>query len=159
MRFLRYLFFCLFFTVGAAAVTLSILADEIMQHYRGRMVLDETIDENQRLRELNAQADVQIEMLESDPNLVSRFEALTFRREPFAEDTVFPKPDDSVETAAETALRDGFDRRTENTQIPLWLERIAVENYRLSLFLAGCGLIITCFIFFGTEKRTLKSQK
>src|SRR5512143_3813970 len=76
---LRFVLFCLFFTVGASAIVLSVLTDEMVNYYRTRDLPDRIEADNQQIRELSSRYDQQIEQIRSDPSLLQRLERIIFR--------------------------------------------------------------------------------
>ncbi len=151
---LRYLLFCIFFTAGAGAVALSILIDpEISNYYQSRLQLRQVEEGNVRMERLITQYDAQIQQLESDPNLLGKLETFTFGHEPDGEGVILPKASEEELAAAKAALFVELDAQSQEQLVPQWVHRCAQANNRRILFVAGCGLILITFIFFGTPHR------
>lgn len=154
---LRFVLFCLFFTVGASAIVLSVLTDEIVNYYRTRDLPDRIEADNQRIRDLSNRYDQQLEQIRSDPDLLKRLEQITFHTTGTAGDnTVVPVASDEQLAAAREALFKNLQSNDQPSQLPHWLLRMADEvngiKNRLMLFLAGMGLVLVTFIFFGTPR-------
>ena len=151
---LRYLLFCIFFTAGAGAIALSILIDpEIRNYYQSRLQLRQVEEGNVRMERLITQYDAQIRQLESDPNLLTKLETFTFGHEPDLEGVILPKASKEELAAAKEALFAELDEQKDAQLVPQWVHRCAKPKNRKVLFVAGCGLIVITFIFFGTPRR------
>ena len=151
---LRYLLFCIFFAAGAGAVVLSMLIHpEIGKYYQSRLQLRRVEERNVRMERLIAQYDVQIRQIESDPNLLARLQTFTFGHEPDLEGVVLPKASKEELAAAKAALFAELDEQSQEQLVPQWVHRCAEPKNRKVLFVAGCGLILITFIFFGTPRR------
>ncbi len=156
----RFLLFCLFFLIGASAIVLSILArPELENYYNNRAMLDELRKQNKTITQLTTEYDARIKLIETEPNILTRFSTAAFGQKPQAPDTVFPK-------AANEALRSDTERilKTETQPapvdpIPIWLARIIEPRTRTALFLSGTALILITFIFFGTQRTKTQGRK
>jgi hypothetical protein len=155
---LRFILFCVFFSVGASAIVLAILAGELQQLYDGRAVLQSQQAGNDKIAILIDDYDGQIKFINQDPNVLKRLERSTFGTKPVAEDTAFPMAsDEGLETARKALLEEMDTKRGSPT--PEWLERSLQPKFRQSLFVAGAGLVLITFIFFGTPAKITKKQK
>ena len=151
---IRFLLFCLFFLVGASAIVLSILAHpELENYYHNRAMLDQLRQQNQTIIQLTTGYDARIKLIETEPNILTRFSAAAFGQQPEAPDTVFP------EAANESLRADTEDiLKTETPPapvdpIPTPLARVLEPKTRRALFLAGTALVLVTFIFFGTPRQ------
>ena len=147
---LRFVFFCLFFAIGSAAMTLAILADEINDYYHSKDLLSVTQKQIESIKSLTAQYDAQLRQIEKDPNTLSRLKLVTFGEKPHAEDTAFPKA--SELDAAAVALFEDQQAPQQPPAVPQWTERISHTKTRKALFGAGAVLVLLAFVFFGTPK-------
>lgn len=152
----RFILFAVFFSVGASAVTLSIIADQIEQLYESRAVLAHQQAETEQLKSLIDDHIAQITVIQHDPNVLDRLEYSMFGTEPTAEDTAFPKASAEQLQAAQLALIDQIKDSTKSPATPQWLTRTLEPRFRYSLFLAGAGLILITFIFFGSPAKISK---
>lgn len=153
MRLVRYLLFCFFFAVGAGAVALAVLADEIREYCQGRNLLAKTLAENEDIQFLTIEYEAQIHEIRNDPNIVGRLRRVTLGREPGAEDTAFPRASEELLTEAGAAVLADLRTPRPARKIPTWAERISEPNIRYSLFFAGAGLVLVTFIFFGAPAK------
>ena len=152
---IRFLWFCLFFGVGAGAMTLAILAEpELLNFYLSRRALDEVYAQNESLKELTDQYIAQIHLVEQEPNVLDRIRVLAFNQPPHRVDTVFPRGDDVQMRQKTQALFEILDaKHVAPRTLPAWLERCVQPNIRRALFLAGAALALLTFIFFGSPRR------
>ena len=151
---LRYLLFCIFFTAGAGAVALSILIyPEINNYYKNRLQLRQVEEGNVRVEKLITQYDAQIQQLERDPNLLAKLQTFTFGHEPDLEGAILPKASEEELAAAKEALFAELNQQKDAQLVPQWVNRCGQANNRRILFVAGCGLLVINFIFFGTPRR------
>ena len=151
---LRYLLFCIFFAAGAGAVALSILIDpEISKYYQSRLQLRQVEEGNVRMQKLIDQYDLQIQQIERDPNLLTKLQTFTFGHEPDIEGVILPKASEEELAAAKEALFAKLDAQNQEQLVPQWVHRCGQPKNRKVLFVAGCGLIVVTFIFFGTPRR------
>jgi len=151
---LRYLLFCTFFSAGAGAIALSLLIDpEISNYYHSRLQLRQVEEGNARMEKLIAEYDAQIRQIERDPNLLSKLQTFTFGHEPDLEGVVLPMASEEELAAAKAALLAELEEQEDEELIPQWVRRCSQPNNRRVLFVAGCGLVMINFIFFGTPRR------
>jgi len=150
----RYVLFCIFFTIGAAAIALSVLVDpEISNYYQNRVHLARIEEGNERIRHLTEQYDAQIKQLQQDPQLLAKLQTITFGRQPAADGAVLPTASDENLTAAKEALLKDLDRQKQQALTPDWVLRCAEPRNRKVIFTAGAALLLTTFIFFGTTPK------
>lgn len=157
---IRFFLFCLFFLPGMAAIVLSIIAEpELANYYKSRHMLWEIEHQNKKIQALTEQYQAQIELVESEPNILARFAPQTFGTEPKAPDTVFPKSQNDKLKAETEHILSQMQNITVVDPIPHWLSRILQPRIRRGLFGAGAGLVLITFIFFGTTKGKLIEQQ
>ncbi len=159
---LRYVLFCLFFTVGASAIVLSILAEELIDYYRTRDLPSRIEDGNQKLRDLASRYDQQIEQIRSDPEILQKLGSIIFRTNTTPENTVAPIASEEQLSAAREAMLKKIETDSEPSMLPRWLLRVSdpvngIKN-RLMIFLSGMGEILVTFIFFGSPRYSYKSD-
>jgi hypothetical protein len=152
--FMRYIFFCIFFAVGIAAIFLSIKADEIYSLYESSSLLSQTGAANQRLTDLNTEYDLQLKTIENDPNIISRLKAVELGQQPQRAETVFPDAPDEIIAIAKEALKNNDNLKPAESAIPKWASRITEPRIRKGLFFAGAALVLLSFVCFGTLKPT-----
>ncbi|HPD46824.1 MAG TPA: hypothetical protein P5279_08760 [Anaerohalosphaeraceae bacterium] len=151
---MRYVLFCVFFTIGAGAIALSILVDpEISNYYQNRIHLARIEEGNARIRRLTEQYDAQIRQLRQDPQLLAKLQTITFGSEPVANGAVLPKASEESLNAAREALLKELKRQEQQPLTPAWVLRCKEPKNRKIIFVAGAALVLTTFIFFGTTPR------
>lgn len=156
---IRAVFFALFFSVGTASLSISILCDELVQYYQRKDLLARGQESVRQLKTIIAEYDILNKTLEADPNLiVERLAPATFGPDPNLPDsnTVYPRAKAEQLAAARRALMDESDQsapgRPEGPNIPQWLSRCSEPRRRLALFLCGVVLILTSFVCFRPAK-------
>jgi hypothetical protein len=161
--FFRYVLFCLFFTVGAGAITLSILIDpEMTTYFRNRQIVAEIERQNAKIKDLTKKYQAQIDLVKSNPDVLRRLERVTFGK------ALHPSEDPStaaltadnqaLHQAAQSILAD-LQEKTEDPQMPQWFQRCRQPNTRTALFAAGAGLVLITFLFYGSPSKTPTSTK
>jgi hypothetical protein len=79
-----------FFGIGAAAVAVAILCDDLTAYFRNRQLLNDAQEALARLRSLNSEYDVLLESLDADPNLFERLAPAALGIERQEPNTVYP---------------------------------------------------------------------
>ena len=150
----RFIFFCLFFAIGASAMSLSILAPEILENYRNIDELKRNQQINKRLSELVEIYAAQIEIIENDPEVAQRLEEKTFgSTEPKNTDGAFPTPTQEFIEMANTVLEETQAPKASMSKYRKYIEQSARPKNRKGLFWSGAALIMIAFIFFGAPSR------
>ena len=141
-------------------MVLAILATpELKDYYTNREMLRRIEVQNEKIRSLTAQYAAQVKLIESEPNILSRFSATTFTRKPGTVGTVIPEARDAqLRSEAEKLLAEQAAAQLNADPIPAWLARILEPKIRRALFLTGCGLVLITFIFFGTTRQKVVKQ-
>ena len=149
---IRYFLFCVFFSVGAGAIALSIVADEVGIYYNNRLEHERLIAQNERIKGLISDYEAQIRYIENEPNRLSVLERLTFGNGGGEDSVSYPKASLKELTAASKSIAKEIEGSGEG-EIPMWVQRCSVAKNRRVLFFAGAGLVLITFIFFGTPGR------
>lgn len=155
---IRAVLFILFFSIGAASLSSSILCDDLVQYYQNRELLAEAQESLSRLRALNADYDVLLAKLEEDPNLFKRLVPATLGPDPNLHDpnTVYPRATAEQLAAARRALmadpNESATGRAAGAIMPKWLSRASEPRRRTMLFVCGGVLILTSFVCFRPVK-------
>jgi hypothetical protein len=151
---IRFLWFCLFFTVGAGAMTLAILIEpELMNYYMSRRALQDIYAQNEQIKEMTDQYIARIQLIEQEPAVLDRIRVLAFNQPLEREDTVFPRGDNQHLRQKTQALFEMLEAKNNaGTPMPAWLQRCSQPNIRRALFLAGAALAMLTFIFFGSPR-------
>jgi len=141
--------FFLFFSIGAASLSSSILCDDLIQYYQNKQFLRAAQESLDRLRSLNADYDVLLERLEEDPNLiVERLASATLGTKADDPNTVYPRARSRQLAAARKALMEDSNNRTAKAAMPQWLKRCSEPRSRILLFVSGVVLVLTSFVCF-----------
>jgi hypothetical protein len=156
---LRTLLFIVFFSIGAAALSGSILCDDLVRYYRSRQLLKAEEESLSRLETLNSDYEELLQQLEKEPNAVKRIAPVTLGAEPEAGDTIYPKATEEQLAATRKALGEEAGRGITEPEMPDWLMRCSEPTQRIILFLAGAFLILISFICFGAAKEESRGQE
>jgi len=154
---IRAFLFVVFFSIGAAALSGSILFADLLRYYNNRELLKAEKELSNQLRSLNTDYDALLQQLRDDPNLVERIAPATLGMEHNDVDTIYPKATAEQLAAARKALTEETSTEPADTTLPQWLTRCREPRRRTMLFFAGAGLILISFICFGPAKE--KSQE
>lgn len=150
---LRMLLFVVFFSVGAAALSGSILCDDLLRYYNSRQLLKSTEESLGQLKSLNADYDALLEQLQKDPSLVKRIAPATLGTEPADAGAIYPKATAEQLAAARKALTEELNQQPAESIMPDWIVRCSEPHRRIILLLAGAFLILISFIWFGPAKQ------
>lgn len=154
---IRTVLFLLFFTIGGAALSSSILCDDLFQYYRDIELRSQEQQSIERLKALIADYDLLLARLEQDPNLYKRLVPATLGPDPNLHDpnTVYPRAQAEQLAAARRALIDESNESSgaaAGATMPKWLSRISEPRRRTMLFVSGVVLILTSFVSFRPAK-------
>ncbi len=149
----RYFFFCLFFAIGAGAITLSFLAPEMLDNYKSIDQLHRTEATNKELEERIDTYDKQIEMTINDPDILIRLQQKKFGTETPQEDAAFPQPSDELMQIAKKAMGETEVTALPSSRLRKYIEQSAEKKTRKGLFYSGAALVLIAFICFGAQKK------
>jgi len=150
--------FVVFFSIGAAALSGSILCADLLQYYHNKGLLKAEEELSTRLKSLNADYDALLQQLRDDPNLIERIALVTLGKEADDANTIYPKATAEQLAAARKALTEETSSKPAETTLPLWLTRCREPRRRTMLFFAGAGLILISFICFGPAKEKTREE-
>jgi hypothetical protein len=157
---IRYIFFCIFFALGAAAMLIAIKADEIKDYYQSRDILTQTQQSNKKIETMLTEYDRQFSYIDNDPNVLARLKHAVLGQQPQRDQTAFPTAPEKMIAKAKAALSDDQQIAPSDNSAPKWSTRITKPAVSKGLFFAGAGLILVSFICFGTPSRKkLQQQK
>jgi len=156
--------FLVFFGIGTASLSASILCDDLLQYYRNRHLLKAAEQYLERLESLNTDYDLLLRQLEKDPNLVKRIAPAALGIEPEDANAIYPRATAEQLAAARKALEEDQGNRQDEPcptlgGVPKWLSRCSEPRRRITLFLAGTGLILISLICFGPAKQAQQTPK
>jgi hypothetical protein len=144
------LLFTVFFAIGTAAVSISLLGGELLRYHQGKELLKKNEIFLKRLEQINADYDALLKQLHEDPDTVKRLAPATLGIEPANDKKVaYPKAKLEQLAAARKAL---MENAAKEDKMPLeqnWITRCSKWPARIILFLAGSGLIIISLVYFG----------
>ena len=148
-KVIQAVFFVLFFSIGAASLSSSILFDDLIQYYQNKQFLREAQKSLDRLESLNADYDVLLERLEEDPNLViDRLAPATLGTELKDPNPAYPRARSRQLAAARKALMEESNGESAEAAMPQWLRRCSEPRNRILLFISGVVLILISFVCF-----------
>ena len=150
---LRTLLFVILFSIGAAALSISLLCDDLLQYYRNKQLLKAAEVSLNRLKSLNTDYDLLLQRLEEDPNLIERIVPAILGTEREDKDTIYPKLTPEQLNAARKALTEDPNQQFPESMIPDWLRRCSELRRRIMLFLSGAVLILISLVWFGSGKQ------
>ena len=153
MNIIRIFLFVVFFGIGAASLSGSILCDDLVRYYRNKHLLETARASLNRLESLNADYDALLDQLEKDPNFVTRIAPAAIGVEPADQNAIYPVPTAEQLAAARKALTEEPSPQLADSMVPQWLTRCSELRRRIGLSLAGAGLIFVSFIYFVPAKR------
>jgi len=147
-----FVFFVLFFGVGATALNSSILCDDLVQYYRNKKLLEDARESLERLESLNADYDVLLESLEEDPNLLRRLAPATLGPRHQDANAIYPRATAEQLAAVSKAMMEESSRQSKASAMPEWLRRCSEPRRRKALLFCGVALILTSFVCFRPAK-------
>jgi hypothetical protein len=148
-KFIQAVLFFLFFSIGAASLSSSVLCDDLIQYYRNKQLLGEARKSLERLESLNSDYDVLLERLKEDPNLIiERLAPVTLGTETKDPNTVYPRARSRQLAAARKALMEESNSQSTEVAMPQWLRRCSEPRNRMLLFISGVVLILISFVCF-----------
>jgi hypothetical protein len=148
-KFIQAVLFFLFFGIGAASLSSSILCDDLIRYYQNKQLLRTAQDSLSRLESLNTDYDVLLKRLEEDPNLVvERLAPATFGTGSKDPNTVYPRATSQQLAAARKALMEESNREPAEVAMPEWLRRCSEPRNRILLFVSGVVLVMISFVCF-----------
>jgi len=141
--------FFLFFSIGAASLSSSVLCDDLIQYYRNKQLLRTAQESLERLESLNTDYDILLKRLKEDPNLIiERLAPATFGTVSEDPNTVYPRAKSRQLAAARKALMEESSRESAEIEMPQWLRRSSEMRNRILLFISGVVLVLISFVCF-----------
>lgn len=156
---IRTLSFVIFFSVGAAALYVSMCCDELVRYYRNKQMLKTMEESKSQLESLITDYEALLGRLEKEPDaLIERIAPAAIGSEPSDTNAIYPKVTAEQLAAAKKVLTEDAEQKSTEPAVPDWLERCSEPRRRIILFLAGAFLILVSFIWFGSAKQTRQKQ-
>ena len=158
-KVIRAVFFFLFFSIGAASLSSSVLSDDLVQYYQNRQLLKAAQESLERLKSLNTDYDILLERLKEDPNLVvERLGQVTLGTGTVDANTVYPRARSQQLAAARKALIEESNGQSAEPMMPEWLRRCSEPLNRILLFISGVVLVLVSFVCFRPTKQTSEKE-
>jgi len=142
-----------FFSIGAAALSVSVLCADLVRYYHSRGLLEQAQESFRKLESLNANYEALLENLEKDPSLIKRIGPATLGVERTDANTIYPKVTVEELNAARKALAKDSSDKSPKSAIPDWLTRCSEPRRRTALFLSGACLILISFLCFNPGRQ------
>jgi len=153
---IRAILFVLFFSIGAGSLSVSVLCDDLVQHYRNAELLRAAEESLGRLKSLDADYGIKrLQVDPNDPNSVKHLAGVTLGPEHHEPNTVYPRATAKLLEAIEGALADESSRPASGqsqSPLPRWLSRCNEPRRKMALFFCGVVLILTSLVCFGPRK-------
>lgn len=157
-NFTKLLLFTLFFSIGAAALSIAVLYNDLLRYYHYKQLVEQAEQSLVELKAINEEYDELLNNLQSDPRMYDRAAMAVMGRHPNEPNAVYPKASPEQLAAAKQALAQASDKKYIEPEIPYWLKRIQQPQRRLALFLSGSALVLIAFLFFWPSKnQTVKN--
>ncbi len=142
---IRAFWFVIFFSVGAGALSVSILCSDLVRYYHNKQLLKAVEEHLNDIKSLNEDYDVLQHQLETDPNTIRRIAPVTLGTAPVDDDSISPKLTPQQLDTARRALKESMSPKTDKPAMPDWLIRCSEPRRMFVLFLAGALLILISF--------------
>jgi hypothetical protein len=155
---MRVVAFILFFSVGAAVLSATVLCDDAIEYFHNKSLLEQADSNLKKLETLDSDYDNVLKHLEGDPCQLARLAPATLGIEPNEPNTVYPRATADKLAAARRALIEKPDEQTNEQSIPPWLDSCCRWPRRHTLFFSGAALVLISFIFFGPTRRPTRSM-
>ena len=149
---IRTLLFIAFFIIGASALVVSILCNDLIKAYHRKYQLTAEQEFAEKLKSLDIDYEILIEQIEKDPNYFKRITSAATGVEANEPNTAYPKASPELIEATKNILAEDRQLGVGEKIMPIWLERISEPKKRVVLFLAGSILVVICFISFGYKE-------
>jgi hypothetical protein len=153
MRAIREVVFVVFFGIGAAVLSGTVLCDDFLEHFHNKNLLKQAEVGRQRIETLNTDYDELLGRFVGDPCQLARLAPATLGIEPNEPNTVFPRASADKLAAARQALSEEPNEPAPDEAIPEWLGLCCRWPRRQIFFSCGAALVLISFVFFGPPKR------
>ena len=147
---IRVFIFVVFFGIGAASLSVSILSGDLLKFYYGKSQLEAAKESVLRLQSLNSDYDALLNQVQAEPNITDRITQATLGEQSADTDAniIYPRATFEQLAVAKETLAKNSNCDAVKPAIPRWLERCSKLPNRLALFLSGAFLILISFIWF-----------
>jgi ABC-type Fe3+-siderophore transport system permease subunit len=155
---MRVVAFIVFFSIGAAVLSATVLCDDTIEYFHNKALLKQADVNLKKLETLDSDYDTILKQLEGDPCQLARLAPATLGIEPNEPNTAYPRATADKLAAAKRALIEEPDEQTNEESIPPWLGPCCRWPRRHILFFSGAALVLISFIFFGPTRRPARSM-
>jgi len=145
--------FVLFFSVGAAVLSATVLCDDLLDYYYNKSLLNQAEANLKKLETLGTDYDEVLGQLEGNPKELVRLAPATLGVEPNEPNTAYPRATADKLAAARRALMGEPNEVIADLGIPPWLGLCCQWPRRHILFISGATLVLISFIFFGPTRK------
>ena len=150
---IRTFVFVIFAGIGAAALSSSILCNDLVGYYHNKILLKKAQESQQQLKSLITNYQALLSNLQKDPNLIKRTAPATLGAEPADTNAIYPNTTGELLAAAREALSENQSPKSAPPNLPTWLTRCCQPARRIILLIAGAFLILISFACFGPTSR------
>ena len=152
-RVIRAIVFVVFFSIGAAVLSATILCEDFLEYFHYKSMLGQAQGHLDKLQSLNADYDTLLGQLEGDPCQLARLAPATLGIEPNEPNTAYPRASADKLVAARRALSEEPNEPPANDGTPPWIGPCCQWPRRHLLFFCGATLVLISFIFFGPTRK------
>jgi hypothetical protein len=159
-RIIRAIVFVVFFSVGAAVLSATVLCDDLLDYFYNRNLLKQAEANLKKLESLDADYDALLGQFEGNPKELARLAPATLGIEPNEPNTAYPRATADKLAAARRALSEEPNRPPDDGEaVPRGLCLCCQWPRRHILFFSGATLVLISFLFFGQTRRPSHSIK
>ena len=144
---IRIPFFILFFSIGASALGLSVLCEDLVKYFRNIQLKESAEKSIEKLRRFNEDYGALLKNIEEDPNFIKRIAPVVSGSEHLDTNAAYPKATARELAEARKAFIDPNEQNIEPV-IPEWLSRSCEPQKRMTLFISGIVLMMISFVCF-----------
>lgn len=150
--------FIVFFSIGAAVLSATVLCDDLLDYFHNRNLLKQAEANLKKLETLDADYDALLGQLEGNPKELARLAPATLGIEPNDPNTAYPRASADKLAAARCALSEEPNRPSDDGEaVPRGLCLCCQWPRRHILFFSGAALVLISFIFFGPARKPTHS--
>ena len=158
-RTIRVIAFVVFFSVGAAVLSATVLCDDIAEYFYNKSLLKQAEANLHKMESLNADYNALIGRLEGNPKELARLAPATLGMEPNVPGTAYPRATADKLAAARRALTEEPNASPADMGVPIQIILCCQWPRRHILFICGATLMLISFIFFGPTKDPSRTMK
>jgi ABC-type Fe3+-siderophore transport system permease subunit len=158
MNAIRAIVFIVFFSIGAAVLSATVLCDDLLDYFHNRNLLKQAEANLKKLETLDADYDALLGQLEGNPKELARLAPATLGIEPNDPNTAYPRATADKLAAARCALNEEPNRPSDDGEaVPRGLCLCCQWPRRHILFFSGAALVLISFLFFGQTRKPTRS--